>query len=452
MNEIKENSININKLIEIISTKNSTIDKLKSQIDIYEMQIKELNEKISSCDHLIIDYNSLHNDYIKMENELLLSVKEINNLKLIINSKNKTIKEYQQLFLDTKSRFILYDNLNELLQKKINYLEGQLKYTNKININEVNHKIDEYNLKIQQIKDEFNKNVNKLKNLKNISGCNNIDFNIKEEFLNNEDSHDDNIFNKYKLKNNNLVEENNYLKEILIKKEKEAKKIIGEIKKEFNLKENEIKQKDKIIKDIIKEKEELLKKINNKEINNFLFENNYKQKYEVLKNLVNDIEKEKKLIQSNEDKNINIYKNEISRLKNEINKCFIDDRKNIEKCEEIKNKYKNLLENIQIKEDKYKQEIFNLNNLIDKLKKDNENIKTNKDVIKQNEELKEKNNNLSGVILGLRNYINNIEKDKNICSSSQNNNKCSYNCCNDELILYDVCCDCHCIHELDIIN
>ena len=442
MNEIKENSININKLKEIISTKNSTIDKLKSQIDIYEMQIKELNEKISSCDHLIIDYNSLHNDYIKMENELLLSVKEINNLKLIINSKNKTIKEYQQLFLETKSRFILYDNLNELLQKKINYLEGQLKSTNKININEVNHKIDEYNLKIQQIKDEFNKNVNKLKNLKNISGCNNIDFNIKEEFLNNEDSHDDNIFNKYKLKNNNLVEENNYLKEILIKKEKEAKKIIGEIKKEFNLKENEIKQKDKII----KEKEELLKKINNKEINNFLFENNYKQKYEVLKNLVNDIEKEKKLIQSNEDKNINIYKNEISRLKNEINKCFIDDRKNIEKCEEIKNKYKNLLENIQIKEDKYKQEIFNLNNLIDKLKKDNENIKTNKDVIKQNEELKEKNNNLSGVILGLRNYINNIEKDKNICSSSQNNNKCSYNCCNGELILYDICCDCHCIH------
>ena len=233
MNELRDNSININKLKEIIITKNSTIDKLKSQNDIYEIQIKELNEKILSCDQLIINYNSLYNNYIKIENEYLLLMKEINNLKLIINSKNKTIEEYQQLFLDTKSRFILYDNLNELLQKKINYLEEQLKSTNNININEINHKIDEYNLKIQQIKDGFNKNVNKLKNLMNISESNNIDYTIKDEFLNNKESDNDNILNKYKLKNNNLEEENNYLKEILIKKEKEAKKIIVEIKNEF---------------------------------------------------------------------------------------------------------------------------------------------------------------------------------------------------------------------------
>ena len=58
-----------------------------------------------------------------------------------------------------------------------------------------------------------------------------------------------------KKKNIFLKKEINEIKNKKIIQEKEAKKIIGEIKKEFNLKENEIKQKDKIIKDIIKEKE-----------------------------------------------------------------------------------------------------------------------------------------------------------------------------------------------------
>ncbi len=103
-----------------------------------------------------------------------------------------------------------------------------------------------------------------------------------------------------------------------------------------------------------------------------------------------------------------------------------------------------MMDDIKKKEDKYKQEIFNLNNIIDKLKKEKE---SNIDIIRQNKELKEKNNNLAGVILGLRNNIKNIENDKNICNCIINKTFC--NCCHDEYILYDVCCDCHCVRELN---
>lgn len=77
----------------------------------------------------------------------------------------------------------------------------------------------------------------------------------------------------------------------------------------------------------MKEKDDLLKRINNKEMNNFLSEINYKNGCENLKNIVNKIEKEKEILQNNQDKNNANYKNEIIRLKREINKCFINDKK-----------------------------------------------------------------------------------------------------------------------------
>lgn len=70
MNKLTEYSFNINKLKEIINVQNSTIEKQKAQIDAYKIQNKEQSEKISSYDHLIIDYNSLHNNYTKIEYEL----------------------------------------------------------------------------------------------------------------------------------------------------------------------------------------------------------------------------------------------------------------------------------------------------------------------------------------------------------------------------------------------
>ena len=47
---------------------------------------------------------------------------------------------------------------------------------------------------------------------------------------------------------------------------------------------------------------------------------------------------------------------EISSLKNEIKQYINKNIENTEKCTEIENKYKNMVENIKKKEEKYKKE------------------------------------------------------------------------------------------------
>lgn len=466
MDEFTENSNNNDNLKEIIEIQNSTINKLKSQIEIYKIQVKEQTEKISSCDHLIIDYNSLYNNYIKLEEEFFIIKSENNQLKSIINSKNKTLKEYQFLFSETKSRFILYDKLNESLQNKIKYLESKLNSVNiAFNNIELDNKINEYYLRIQKIKDEYNKKMDIL-NQGLDNDYNNLDFNnmklglninkkINVDLLNNKDSQlEDEKYIKnldeYNLRNKKLEEEIKYLKEVLLQKDKTAKKLISEIKEEIRIKDNENRQKENIVKNLIKEKEELLKKINNKEVTNFLVENNYKKKYDDLKSLINKIEKEKNNNKNKEDLKINIYKDEISRLKNEINKCFLNDKINIEKIAEIEKKFKNMTESVKMKEDRYKKEISELNKIIDQLKKEkihNKENESNNEIMRQNIELIEKNKNLAGVVLGLRNYIKQIENDKSIGSCSYNNGICC-NCINNCEHIIELCCDCHCLKDL----
>ena len=204
---------------------------------------------------------------------------------------------------------------------------------------------------------------------------------------------------------------------------------------------------------MIKEKEELLKKINNKEVSNYLVENTYKQKYEALKIIVDNFEKVKNDTKNKEEIAINSYKNEISRLKNEINKCYVNDKKNIEKCGEIENRCKNMMENIKIKEDNYKKEIIELKNVIEQLKKEKNNSReneTNSEIIRQNKELIQKNNNLANTIIQLRNNIKNIENNEGICCCScVYDDKQCLNCYNNvECIIYDICCDCHCINGI----
>ena len=424
MNELTENIenlSNINNLKEIVELQNLTIKKLKSQIDVYKMQIKEQSDKISSCDHLIIDYNSLINNYSKIEKEISFLKNENNNLKILLNTKNKSITEYESLFLEVKSKFILFDKLNSILQNKIKYLELKLKSSNIIN-SEIDQKLNEYNLKIKKIKDEYSQN---LKN--GLNSENGID-DIKLELLKNIKKDTD--IDEFIKKNEKLEEEKNYLKEILIQKENDMKKIILNIKNENDIKEKEIKK-------LLKEKEELFKKINNKEVNNLLIENSFKKKYEELKEIVDNIEKEKNNIQNNKDKNIDNYKNEITRLKNEINKYFINDKENLKKCEEIENKFKKVIEEAKISDERYKKEIRELNNIILELKKEKE---IN---IKKNNELKEKNKNLNETILNIRKNFKNFEKEKINCSCPYDNicTKCGYSC-NAEFILCDCCCNC----------
>ena len=508
MNELIENSVTNKNMQELIKIQNSTINKLKSQIDIYKTQIKELNERISSCDHLIIDYNSLNNNYSKLEKELYCLKKENYQLKSIINSRNKTISEFEFLFGQTKTKFALMDNLNDSLQKKINILESQIKSgSNNINVElnkDLNDKISDYNLKIKKIQDECTRSENNFKiqeepqyqgagglsgitdqknNFENDNNVNELQKEINElkleldltkkineDLLKNRNDFNERQLDKLndlKIKNQELRKENNLLKESLNQKDNEYKKIIFDINKENNIKNNmnekELKERENIIYGLLNEKEKLLKIINEKEAENISLENTFKKKYEILKNLVENIENEKDNIANEQDNNINIYRKEISKLKNEINKCFGNDRQNIERCIEIENKCKNMMENIKSKEDNYKKEINDLKNEIRRLKLEKENnIQRNgkkEDLAKKNKELMKKNNDLTGMILGMRDDFKKIDKNyKNektdvgnenaltYTFTCDNTNACNCNCCccSGECIVYDVCCECIC--------
>ena len=511
MNELIENSVTNKNMQELIKIQNTTINKLKSQIDIYKTQIKELNERISSCDHLIIDYNSLNNNYSKLEKELYCLKKENYQLKSMINSRNKTISEFQFLFGQTKSKFALMDNLNDSLQKKINFLESQIKSGPKninIDINtDLNDKINDYNLKIKKIKDECNKSENECKfqeepqfqgvggvsdiveQRKNFENDNNVNElekeinelklelsltkKINEDLLKSRNDFNEKQFDKLndlKIKNQELRKENILLKESLNQKDNEYKKIIFDINTENNIKNNinekELKEKEDMIYNLLNEKEKLLKIINDKEAEIISLENTFKKKYEILKNIVENIENEKNNITNEKDNNINIYKKEIFKLKNEINKCFGNDKQNIEQCIEIEKKCKNMMENLKNKEDSYKKEINDLKNEIKRLKMEKENnIKRNgqkEDLAKKNKELMKKNNDLTGMILGMRDDFKKIDKNiryektdignENALTytfTCDNTNACNCCCCSGECIVYDVCCDCicHCNEE-----
>ena len=511
MNELIENSVTNKNMQELIKIQNSTINKLKSQIDIYKTQIKELNERISSCDHLIIDYNSLNNNYSKLEKELFCLKKENYQLKSMINSRNKTISEFQFLFGQTKSKFALMDNLNDSLQKKINFLESQIKSaSNNINIDintDLNDKINDYNLKIKKIKDECNKSEKEFKiqeepqfqgvggvsdimeQRKNFENDNNINElqkeinelkrelnlvkKINEDLIKNRNDFNEKQLDKLndlKFQNQELKKENILLKESLNQKDNEYKKIIFDINTENNIKNNinekDLKEKEDIIYNLLNEKEKLLKIINDKEAENISLENTFKKKYEILKNIVENIENEKENITNEKNNNINIYKKEISKLKKEINNCFGNDRQNIERCIEIESKCKNMMENIKNKEDSYKKEINDLKNEIKRLKLEKENnIKRNgpkEDLAKKNKELMQKNNDLTGMILGMRDNFKKINKkyrnektdvgNENVLTytcTCDNTNVCNCCCCSGECIVYDVCCECicHCNEE-----
>ena len=100
---------------DIINIQNSTIKKLNDQLSIYKSKIKEQRERIFSCDNLIINFNSLNNAYIKLKNENEILIQKL-------FEKNKIINEYQNLFFESKCKILLFNQLNETLQEKINFL------------------------------------------------------------------------------------------------------------------------------------------------------------------------------------------------------------------------------------------------------------------------------------------------------------------------------------------
>ena len=375
MEEIIQDSIN-NDISqndkEIINIQNSTIKKLNEQLSIYKSQLKEQREKIFSCDNLVINFNSLNNTYIKLKKENEILIKKL-------SVKNKIINEYQILFFESKCKILLINQINEILQEKINFIlsatpnpknfefEKKLKF-----FDEKFFKIkDEYTKKEEEFKQKFmetkmNNSYNNDKLNESQRKINELEFElsltkkinqdyIKEKEEINKKSND--IFNaknkvnkeinEYKTRNKKLKQENQFLTEYFNNKGKEIQNILLNIKQGNNINMKEITQKDEIIKNLMKDKENLYKEIENLNSKIILIKNIYNKKYQALKDLVDNIEKEKNEKENESQQN---YENQIIKLQNEIND------------------YKNEVEIFKNKENKYAEEIEELNKIIQDIK------------------------------------------------------------------------------------
>ena len=357
---------------EIIDIQNSTIKKLNTQLSIYKTQLKEQREKIFSCDNLIINFNSLNNTYIKLKKE-----NEILSKKL--SEKNRIINEYQNLFFESKSKILLFNQLNEILQEKINFIQSTIP-KNFFQNSEFNQKINFFELKLQKIKEEIAQKEEEFKNKNKLSEPTLNDNNdkildtqrkIKElEFelsiskkLNEDYAKEKEEINKksndifiakneankeiseYKNKNKKLKEENEFLTEYFNNKGKEMQNILLNIKQGNNINIKELSQKDEIIKNLMKDKDILYQQIEKLNSDYILLKSIYNKKYYKLKNLVDNIEKE------NNEREKQIH-DENSKLKEEIIKL------------------KNDIEMKKVNEDKFNREIEELNKIIQKLEND----------------------------------------------------------------------------------
>ena len=321
MEEIIQDSINnsiSNSEQEIISIQNSTIKKLNEQLSIYKSQIKEQREKIFSCDNLVINFNSLNNTYIKLKKENEIIMKKL-------SEKNNIINEYQILFFESKCKFLLINQINEILQEKINFVlsttlppknlefEQKLKFfdikmqkikeeyiqkeeefkqkfiESKMNTNNDNDKLNDSQRKINELEFELSltKKINEdyIKEKEEINKKSNDIFNTKNK-INKE-------INEYKTKNKKLKEENEFLTEYFNNKGKEIQNILLNIKQGNNINIRELTQKDEIIKNLMKDKENLYNEIENLNSKIILIKNIYNKKYQKLKDIVDNIEKEK---------------------------------------------------------------------------------------------------------------------------------------------------------------
>ena len=359
------NSINTNEQ-EIISIQNSTIKKLNEQLSIYKSQIKEQREKIFSCDNLVINFNSLNNTYIKLKKENEILIKKI-------SEKNDIINEYQLLFFESKCKMLLINQINEILQEKINIIisaispKKNFEFDKKLKLfDEKIHKIkSEYIQKEEEFKQKFieskininnnsknklnesQRKINELEFELSLTKKINEDY-IKEKEEINKKSND--IFNtknkinkeinEYKTKNKKLKEENEFLTEYFNNKGKEIQNILLNIKQGNNINMRELTQKDEIIKNLMNDKEILYNEIENLNSKNILIKNIYDKKYQKLKDLVDNIEKEKN---EKENESQEKHKNQITKLQNEI-------------------------ETLKKNEDKYNQEIDELNKIIQSMK------------------------------------------------------------------------------------
>ena len=125
--DMDSNAMNQNILLQ---SKDSLIKQLQRKIEAFEKNAEEQNQKLSDYDHLLVEFNSINQNYSQMQQDLDLIKVENSQLKDIINSKNQTINDFQGLFQASKSKFELFNQTNANLKTRIMELISEIKLMN----------------------------------------------------------------------------------------------------------------------------------------------------------------------------------------------------------------------------------------------------------------------------------------------------------------------------------
>ena len=144
---------------EKIKFQEDQIKQLKRALKAYQKNTQEQNQKLSSQDNLLIEYNSLNKNYTEIESLLAQYKAENARLKEIIEGKNLTITEFQKVIKISESKFQLYDEANLALKLKNEELETKLKVLPELiaNNGDLNQKMNGYEAKIENLKNESEK-------------------------------------------------------------------------------------------------------------------------------------------------------------------------------------------------------------------------------------------------------------------------------------------------------
>ena len=432
--DLDSNAMNQNMLLQ---SKENQIKQLKRKIEAFEKNAEEQNQKLSDYDHLLVEFNSINSNYTQMQQDLDLIKAENAQLKDILNTKNQTISEFQGLFEASKSKFELFNQTNASLKSRIIELEAQLKSSSN-NQNQgfdLKDKVTEYESTIDQMNQEFSNKEDLYKvKLANMEKTIKLNLNTAEEEktdLKNEinklkleidtlKKRNEDILNKNKLteeKNNNTIfkyqkeveklnktvlslknnlndkdlltkTETNNQKNIIDKLKDDVKRLsknlsqkeeeyntlldsLNKVNNTINQSQVEIETRNNTISELMEEKNQLIKQLNENQNDFNEYRNSSQQEIELLHQKVITLEEEKENLITDNENQIT----EVNQLREELNQFASQDKLRFEESQEYDNKFSNLAQAFQIKENELGEEIFQLRKINQKLMNDNENMR-----------------------------------------------------------------------------
>ena len=454
------------------------VKQLQRKLKAYQKNNLEQNKKLSSQDNLVIEYNSLSKNYTELE--ALLNQYKLENAKLnkIIEGKNSTIEDYQEVIRLSKTKFEQYDEASTALKLKNEENETKLKVLPELLANnaELNQKINGYEARIENLKNQHEKKEElykvKLANMEKVNkstihqyenDISDLKVTIEKLKVENEklksllsDANDRIKDNESEYKKKLLDAQKNYEKasKALLNLQNETSEANLSIKERLSSDAKRITELEEEIKSLgqqLNEKSDQLTQLNTEisEYVNTVSEcekelkkrealiNGYKDEKDLLTKKLNDKQIDfveyqnssqqendilhKKLLMMDKERsqlidNLTSTQDEIKNLQEQIAQYETHSKLHLDECKEVDRKYNDLAKTLELKEEEYNSECERYSNLLKKSQNDIDVLKAKYE--KKCQMLKLENDELN---LRIKNLISTLISLKDYAMSVERN-------------------------------